>query len=136
MGVDDVGAETLRGSACATCKVRVATAPSTATVDDDTLDLVAPVDERALEILDEDAEVGIARARVHLRDEEDLHVRRPRALQTLGVVRAVELAQRAAELPDRAAGAQGLSHREEQVPLLSGNGADLGERGGDGFSVA
>ena len=40
-------------------------------VDDRALDLVAARGELALEGRDEDAEVGVGRPRVHLRDEED-----------------------------------------------------------------
>src|SRR5438309_10687819 len=46
----------------------------------------------------------------------------------LGVVRPVEIAQCAADLTDRAAGTQGLAHRDEQVRVALGGGPDGRER--------
>jgi hypothetical protein len=50
------------------------------------LDVVPALGERPFDALDESAEIGIVRPRVHLRDEQDLHVReacrvRPRACE-------------------------------------------------------
>ena len=47
--------------------------PAAARVDDRALDLVAARDELVLEVGDEDPEVRVVRARVHLRDEKDPH---------------------------------------------------------------
>ena len=49
----------------------MAPSPAGAPVDDGALDLVSARDELALEVGDEDSEVRIVRARVHLRDEQD-----------------------------------------------------------------
>ena len=47
--------------------------PAGAPIDDGSLDVVTTRGELALEIGDEHSEIRIVRARVHLRDEEDLH---------------------------------------------------------------
>ncbi len=49
--------------------------PARAPVEDGELDLVAALAERELELADEDAEVGVGRPRIHLRDEQDPHRR-------------------------------------------------------------
>src|SRR5262249_52288810 len=49
-------------------------------------------------------------------------------LQVPGVVRPPRLAEDAADLADRAARAQRLAHRDEQVPVADGRGGDAGER--------
>src|SRR5207248_6149054 len=54
---------------------------------------------------------------------------RPAALGALRVVRAVQLAQHAADLADRAAGTEGLAHRDEQIRLVLGCRAHGRERG-------
>ena len=48
--------------------------PARAAVDDSPLELVAARGELSFQVCDEDPEVRIVRARVHLRDEEDPHV--------------------------------------------------------------
>lgn len=50
------------------------TTPARPPVDDGSLELVATSSELALEVRDEDPEVGVFGARVHLRDEEDSQV--------------------------------------------------------------
>src|SRR5438270_193192 len=58
----------------------------------------------------------------------------PRVLEarlgTLGVVRSVEAAQGAADLSDRAAEAEGLAHRDEQVCVTLGRDSNRGQRRG------
>ena len=49
--------------------------PAGAPVEHGELDLVPALAERALQLRHEDAEVGVVRARVHLRDEQDPHAR-------------------------------------------------------------
>ncbi len=49
----------------------MATPPTGPAVDDSALEVVASQGELALEVGDENAEVGVVRPRVHLRDEED-----------------------------------------------------------------
>ena len=136
VGVDHVWAEALDGCPRAARQVRMAAPPPFPAVDDDTLDVVSAIDERAFDVPDEDTEVRRARAGVHLRDEKDLQARVRGRLWPLGVVRAVELAERPADLPDRAVGAQRLSHRDEQILLPGGDVAYLLERGGGRRSVA
>ena len=55
----------------------MARSPAARAVDDRALDLVSAREELALEVRDEDPEVGIVRARVHLGDEEDPQRRLP-----------------------------------------------------------
>src|SRR5438067_3110289 len=50
------------------------------------------------------------------------------ALGALGVVHAELVAEDVADLPDRAAGAQGLAHRGQQVRLAAGGLADSLQR--------
>ena len=73
VSVDDVGA---RCAACVARQLEVSELPSRSTVEHGAVDLVAPLHERALHLRDENAEVGVGRPRVHLRDEEDAHRRR------------------------------------------------------------
>ena len=76
--VDDVGPEAPRGADGVADESEVAPPSSGRAVDDGALDLVPPRDELALEVGDEDSEVRVVRARVHLRDEEDPQGRYPR----------------------------------------------------------
>ncbi len=74
MRVRDVGLEAA-GHASGVAEERGVACPSAARVDDRTLELVAAGGELALEVRDEDAEVGVIRPWIHLGDEEDSHVR-------------------------------------------------------------
>jgi hypothetical protein len=65
--------EAPRRGARATGEGQVAALAARPRVEDGTLELVSTRRERALELGDEDAENGVVRARVHLRDEEDPH---------------------------------------------------------------
>jgi hypothetical protein len=70
--VGDVGSEAT-GYACRVEEeLRMAPSPS-ARVDDGALDLVPSPEELTLEARDEDAEIRVVRARIHLGDEEDAH---------------------------------------------------------------
>src|SRR5207248_5525041 len=53
-----------------------------------------------------------------------------RGLSELRVVRPELLAERVADLADRAARPERLSHRDEEVPLACRDLSDLGQRGG------
>ena len=63
----------LRRRAHAVRKLGVPTLAARATVEDRELDLVPALAQRDLQLAHEDAEVGIVRAGVHLRDEQDAH---------------------------------------------------------------
>ena len=76
--VGDIGIEAPRRAGGVSEQPQVPTPPARARVDDRALDLVPACDELVLEVRDEDAEVRIARAGVHLRDEEDPQRRYPR----------------------------------------------------------
>ena len=54
---------------------QVAALTTPAAVHDRTLELVTPVAQRLLHLLDEDAEIRAVGTRIHLRDEEDAHPR-------------------------------------------------------------
>jgi hypothetical protein len=71
MRIDDIRPEAPSGEEGISRERQVAHAASPAAVDDRSLDLVAAVEELTLERGDEAPEVGVARAGVHLRDEED-----------------------------------------------------------------
>ena len=74
MGVRDVGLEAPGSPSCIPEEGEVRALPAATRAHDRTVELVSAGDQLALEVRDEDAEVGVARARVHLRDEEDPHV--------------------------------------------------------------
>jgi hypothetical protein len=74
MRVDDVGLESAGGERRVASEREVASPSARSAIDDGALDLVSSLDERTLERRDEDPEVGIVGARVHLGDEEDPHV--------------------------------------------------------------
>ncbi len=69
--VGDLRIEAPRRASGISEQLQVPTRPARARVDDRALDLVPAGDELVLEVRDEDAEVRVARTRVHLRDEED-----------------------------------------------------------------
>ena len=71
--VDDVRPVPARGGAGVAQEAGVAAPAAGATVDHGEVELVAPLAQREPEPLDEDAEVGVGRARVHLGDQEDPH---------------------------------------------------------------
>jgi hypothetical protein len=73
--VDDVGPEAARGAHRAGGESRVSQLGAAAPVEHDALELVPALGERALEALDEDAEVGRRSRGVHLGDEQDPHRR-------------------------------------------------------------
>ncbi len=73
MRVHHVGPVPARGGAGVAEEVDVAALAARATVDHGEVELVPALAERDGKALDEDAEVGIGRARVHLRDQEDPH---------------------------------------------------------------
>jgi hypothetical protein len=75
VGVDDIRAETARGTDRAEGQARVPQLPAAAPIENDALDLVPACGQRPLETLYEDAEVGRGGRRIHLRDEEDAHRR-------------------------------------------------------------
>jgi hypothetical protein len=77
VGVDDVGPERASGSEHVEGEATV-TPPRTGTLDDRAGELVTALAQLALEVGDEDAEVRVAQARVHLRDEQDPQRRYPR----------------------------------------------------------
>ncbi len=64
--VDDVGMECARRAPGIAKQGDVTASSTTARVDDRAFDLVAERDELRLEVRDEDAEVGVVRAGVHL----------------------------------------------------------------------
>ena len=74
--VDDIWAEPSRRPSGVEREAEVAQLPARAAVDDGPLELVAARGELSFQVGDEDPEVRIVRARVHLRDEEDPHVAR------------------------------------------------------------
>ncbi len=69
--VGDVGIEAPRRASGIAEQPQVPASAARARVDDRALDLVPAREELALEVRDEDAEVRVVPARVHLRDEED-----------------------------------------------------------------
>ncbi len=71
MRVDDIRPEAPRGAAGVACERHVPEPASAAPVDDGALELVSPRPEGVLELLHEDAQVGILGTGVHLRDEQD-----------------------------------------------------------------
>ena len=73
MRVDDVGVEAARAAAGGRSKLCVTPRTAGSPVDHCALDLVSAGGELTLDLRDEGAEVGIGRARIHLRDEEDPH---------------------------------------------------------------
>ena len=74
VGVDDVRSEASRCSDHSRRKDGVSPLPAGAPVEHRTLDMVAALGEGELELADEDAEIRVVRARIHLRDEQDAHV--------------------------------------------------------------
>ena len=71
--VDDVRVEAARGSPGVAREPEVTPRPAAPAVHDRALELVPARDELPLERGDEDPEVGVVRARVHLGDEQDPH---------------------------------------------------------------
>ena len=71
VGVGDVWPETARRAPRVSDERDVARSSTAPPVDDGALDLVTAREELALEVRDEDPEVGILRPRVHLGDEQD-----------------------------------------------------------------
>src|SRR5207247_1218190 len=72
----DVRPEAARGAAGVACEIEVAALPAGAPVEDGSLDVVAALRERALDLGDERPEIGIVRPGIHLRDEQDPHARK------------------------------------------------------------
>ncbi len=68
--IRDIGMEP-SGGTCGVEEQGGVTRPTASVVDDGAFELVAAIPKLALEVGDEDAEVRVARARVHLGDEED-----------------------------------------------------------------
>ena len=73
MCVHHVGPVQARGGAGVAEEVDVAAPAASATVDHGEVELVAALAESDGKALDEDAEVGVGGAGVHLRDQEDPH---------------------------------------------------------------
>ena len=71
VGVGDVGPEVASDAPRIPEEGEVRTLPAASRAHDRTLELVAAGGELALEVRDEDAEVRVARPRIHLGDEED-----------------------------------------------------------------
>ncbi|MEZ5098984.1 MAG: hypothetical protein R3C15_04115 [Thermoleophilia bacterium] len=71
--VDDVGAEAPRRADRIDPEAREPGLAAGPAVDNGALELVAEPAQLALELPDEDAEVRVVAARVHLRDEQDAH---------------------------------------------------------------
>ena len=75
VGVDDVGPEPPRRPHRTRREPRVTQLAAAAPVEHDPLELVPARRERALESLDEDAEIGRRSGRIHLGNEQDAHRR-------------------------------------------------------------
>ena len=73
MRVDDIWPETGRSDDCLQPEQRIATLAAATPIQDGKLELVAAGTQRLLQLEDEDAEIGVLGARVHLRHEEDPH---------------------------------------------------------------
>ncbi len=71
--VDDVGPEAASGAGRGDGEAKVAERPACARVEHDALELVPEGDELGFQVADEDAEVRLGGARVHLGDEQDPH---------------------------------------------------------------
>jgi hypothetical protein len=71
VGIRHIGVELAGGTSCVPDELEMATSPAAAPVDDRPFDLVTAHEELALEVRDEDPEVGIVRPGVHLGDEQD-----------------------------------------------------------------
>ena len=96
--VHDIGVKSPRDAGGLRCEPEVTTLAAGARVEHRALDLMPPVAERALDLSDERAQIGVVRPRVHLRDEQDSQLGR-----VLRVVRAEDFAQLVRDLSDRAA---------------------------------
>src|SRR5207247_9333990 len=73
MGVDDVWLDFARARTGHARELEVPTLAAAPAVEHGAVELVPPAAQGALDLGDEDAEVRVARAGVHLRDEQDPH---------------------------------------------------------------
>ena len=112
------------GCADTSAELEEAELPAAARVEDRELDLVPAVAKRVLELRDERTEVGVRRPRVHLRRRAGSSMSGEAA-----IVLAPLHAENAADLADRAARAQRVAHRLEQVVGATRRVADALERG-------
>lgn len=72
MCIGDVGPEGAGGPPSVACEAEMSEPAPAATIHDGARDLVAALEQLPLEVRDEDPEIRVVVARVHLRDEEDL----------------------------------------------------------------
>jgi hypothetical protein len=91
--VDDVGAEPTSGAPRTADELHVAALAPGAPVEDGALELVAALGERPFHLRHERPEIGVVRAGIHLRDEQDAHGARSLTVSSHLVTYAREVAR-------------------------------------------